>query len=122
MDDDDFLLAQPSRLEIFNENYGRCTISWKCETTRSGIQPLLPDDFGDEALAGIKFGEEFGNRYGELKLDLESNWSQRTEMLIQAKFPGHPHPQFFPGSLEDALGEACNKYAICQVWYFAWLA
>ena len=32
---------------------------------RSGIQPLLPDDFGDEALAGIKFGEEFGNRYGE---------------------------------------------------------
>ena len=85
------------------------------KTTRSGIQPLLPDDFGDEALAGIKFGEEFGNRYGELKLDLESNWSQRTEMLIQAKFPGHPHPQFFPGSLEDALGEACNKYAICQV-------
>ena len=64
MDDDDFLLSQPSR---------------------SGIQPLLPDDFGDEALAGIKFGEEFGNRYG------------------------HPHPQFFPGSLEDALGEACNK-------------
>ena len=34
---------------------------------RSGIQPLLPDDFGDEALAGIKFGEEFGNRYGETK-------------------------------------------------------
>ena len=29
-----------------------------------GIQPLLPDDFGDEALAGIKFAEEFGNRYG----------------------------------------------------------
>lgn len=64
MDDDDFLLAQPSR---------------------SGIQPLLPDDFGDEALAGIKFGEEFGNRYGQ------------------------PQPQFFPGSLEDALTEACNK-------------
>ena len=46
---------------------------------RSGIQPLLPDDFGDEALAGIKFGEEFGNRYGQ------------------------PRPQFFPGSLNDAL-------------------
>ena len=46
---------------------------------RSGIQPLLPDDFGDEALAGIKFGEEFGNRYGQ------------------------PWPQFFPGSLDDAL-------------------
>merc|ERR1719283_138507 len=64
MEDDDFLLAQPSR---------------------SGIQPLLPDDFGDEALAGIKFGEEFGNRYGV------------------------PHPQFFPGSLDDALTDACNK-------------
>jgi len=52
---------------------------------RSGINPLLPDDFGDEALAGIKFGEEFGNRYGQ------------------------PRPQFFPGSLDDALTEACNK-------------
>jgi len=53
--------------------------------SRSGIQPLLPDDFGDEALAGIKFGEEFGNRYGQ------------------------PRPQFFPGSLDDALTDACNK-------------
>jgi len=53
--------------------------------SRSGIQPLLPDDFGDEALAGIKFGEEFGNRYGQ------------------------PRPQFFPGALDDALDEACNK-------------
>lgn len=52
---------------------------------RSGINPLLPDDFGDEALAGIKFGEEFGNRYGQ------------------------PRPQFFPGSLDDALTEACSK-------------
>jgi hypothetical protein len=33
-----------------------------CLLFRSGIQPLLPDDFGDEALAGIKFGEEFTNR------------------------------------------------------------
>lgn len=65
MEDDDFFLAQPSR--------------------SSGIQPLLPDDFGDEALAGIKFGEEFGNRYGQ------------------------PTPAFFPGSLEDALTEACSK-------------
>jgi len=53
--------------------------------TRAGITPLLPDDFGDEALAGIKFGEEFGNRYGQ------------------------PTPSFFPGSLEDAVAEACNK-------------
>merc|ERR1719150_1265492 len=65
MDDDDFLLAQPSR---------------------SGIQPLLPDDFGDEALAGIKFGEEFGNRYGHIQ-----------------------RPQFFPGSLDDALSDACSR-------------
>jgi hypothetical protein len=50
-----------------------------------GIQPLLPDHFGDEALAGIKFAEEFTNRYG------------------------HPSPQFFPGSLDDALNESCNK-------------
>jgi hypothetical protein len=27
----------------------------------------LPDDFGDEALAGIKFGEEFTNRYPYFK-------------------------------------------------------
>jgi len=54
-------------------------------TSRSGIQPLLPDDFGDEALAGIKFGEEFTNRYGQ------------------------PSPHFFPGSLDDALNESCNR-------------
>jgi len=67
MEDDDFFLTQSD------------------VASRSGIQPLLPDDFGDEALAGIKFGEEFGNRYGQ------------------------PTPAFFPGSLEDALAEACNK-------------
>lgn len=67
MEDDDFFLSQND------------------VTSRSGIQPLLPDDFGDEALAGIKFGEEFGNRYGQ------------------------PTPAFFPGSLEDALNEACQK-------------
>merc|ERR1719369_688929 len=54
---------------------------------RSGIQPLLPDDFGDEALAGIKFAEEFGNRYGS------------------------PHPIFFPGTLNDAISEATGKPA-----------
>jgi len=57
------------------------------ESSRSGIQPLLPDDFGDEALAGLKFAEEFGNRYGT------------------------PHPLFFPGSLNDAISEACTKPA-----------
>lgn len=64
MEEDDYFLSQPAR---------------------SGIQPLLPDDFGDDALAGIKFGEEFSNRYGQ------------------------PTPPFFPGSLDDALAEACNK-------------
>jgi len=55
------------------------------QPSRSGIEPLLPDDFGDEALAGIKFAEEFTNRYGQ------------------------PSPHFFPGSLDDALAESCNK-------------
>merc|ERR1719481_382832 len=64
MEDEDFFMAQP---------------------VRSGIQPLLPDDFGDEDLAGIKFGEEFSARYGQ------------------------PHPAFFPGSLDNALSEAMNK-------------
>jgi len=68
MEEDDFFLTQSDNA-----------------TSRSGVQPLLPDDFGDEALAGIKFGEEFGNRYG------------------------HPMPAFFPGSLDDALSEACHK-------------
>ena len=35
MEDDDFFLSQND------------------VTSRSGIQPLLPDDFGDEALAGL---------------------------------------------------------------------
>ena len=34
--------------------------------------------------SGIKFGEEFGNRYGQ------------------------PTPAFFPGSLEDALADAVS--------------
>ena len=51
----------------------------KVNILRSGIQPMLPDDFGDEALAVLKIEEEFGNRYGQ------------------------PRLQFFPGSLNDAL-------------------
>jgi hypothetical protein len=49
------------------------------------IQALLPDDYGDEAMAGIRFAEEFANRYGA------------------------PHPIFFPGSLDDAIKESCNQ-------------
>ena len=50
-------------------------------------QPLLPDDYGDETMAAIKFSEEFIGRYGR------------------------PHPAFFPGSLEDAIKESCMQPA-----------
>ena len=60
-------------------------------------QPLLPDDYGDETMAAIKFSEEFIGRYGR------------------------PHPAFFPGSLEDAIKESCmqpakdvSKCGICR--------
>jgi len=70
--------------EVMEDDYFMSQIG---ESSRSGIQPLLPDDFGDEALAGLKFAEEFGNRYGT------------------------PHPGFFPGSLNDAISESCTKPA-----------
>jgi len=44
---------------------------------------LILDDYGDEEMAGIKFGESFNSRYGI------------------------PHPNFFPGSLDCALRESC---------------
>ena len=64
---------------------------------KNRLQPLIPDDYGDEALASIKFAEEFSNRYG------------------------HPHPGFFPGTLDDALRESCLKPAreVGQVFIFA---
>ena len=49
--------------------------------------PLLPDDYGDETMAAIKFSEEFIGRYGR------------------------PHPGFFPGSLDDAIRESCMQPA-----------
>ena len=45
------------------------------------------DDYGDETLAAIRFGEEFAARYGQ------------------------PHPQFFPGSLDQAIRESCLQPA-----------
>ena len=60
--------------------------------SRFRLQPLLPDNFGDETLAGIKFGEEFGNRYGQAK------------------------PHFFPGSLEDAFIEALEEERMVAVY------
>lgn len=57
-------------------------------TSRGGrLRPLIPDDYGDEAMAAIKFSEEFAARYGE------------------------PHPNFFPGTLDDALKESCMQPA-----------
>ena len=54
----------------------------------SRLQPLLPDDYGtDETMAAIKFSEEFTNRYGR------------------------PHPEFFPGSLDEAIKQSCLKPA-----------
>ena len=47
----------------------------------------VSDDYGDEAMASIKFAEEFANRYGR------------------------PHPEFFPGTLDDAIKESCIKPA-----------
>ena len=60
--------------------------------SRFRLQPLLPDNFGDETLAGIKFGEEFGNRYGQAK------------------------PHFFLGSLEDAFIEALGEERMVAVY------
>jgi hypothetical protein len=45
------------------------------------------DDFGDEVMAAIRFGEEFSARYGQ------------------------PHPHFFPGSLDQAIRESCLQPA-----------
>lgn len=49
--------------------------------------PLLPDDYGDETMAAIRFSEEFSSRYGR------------------------PHPEFFPAALDDAIKESCMQPA-----------
>ncbi|XP_067002925.1 FAS-associated factor 1 [Anabrus simplex] len=51
------------------------------------MQPLIPDNVEDETAGCIHFADQFTNRYGEC------------------------HPEFFPGSLEDAVKEACMKPA-----------
>jgi len=54
----------------------------------SRLQSLLPDDYGsDDTMAALKFSEEFTNRYG------------------------NPHPDFFPGSMDEALKASCSKSA-----------
>jgi len=51
------------------------------------VQPLIPDNVEDETAGCIHFADEFTNRYGAM------------------------HPDFFPGTLEDAIKEACQKPA-----------
>lgn len=51
------------------------------------LQPLIPDNVEDETAGCIHFADEFTNRYGAM------------------------HPDFFPGTLEEAIKEACLKPA-----------
>ena len=53
----------------------------------NNFQSFSSDDFGDETLAAIRFGEEFAGRYGQ------------------------PTPHFFPGSLDQAIRESCLQPA-----------
>nr|CAH0098300.1 unnamed protein product [Daphnia galeata] len=57
------------------------------ELTPSRPQPLMPEGIEDEAMAAILFAEGFAQRYGPC------------------------HPMFFPGSLDDAMKEACHQPA-----------
>lgn len=57
------------------------------DTRSRRLQPLIPDMVEDETAGCLHFSEEFTNRYGAL------------------------HPEFFPGTLEDAIKEACMKPA-----------
>ena len=56
-------------------------------TSNRRPHPLLPDDYGDEAMAAIRFSEEFTSRYGR------------------------PRPAFFPATLDDAIKESCMQPA-----------
>ncbi|KAL1129663.1 hypothetical protein AAG570_012608 [Ranatra chinensis] len=51
------------------------------------VEPLIPDDVDDEATGAVHFSDAFSRRYGD------------------------SHPEFFPGTLEDAIKEACMKPA-----------
>ena len=53
----------------------------------NNFQSFSSDDFGDETMAAIRFGEEFSGRYGQ------------------------PTPHFFPGSLDQAIRESCLQPA-----------
>ncbi|XP_017775062.1 PREDICTED: FAS-associated factor 1 isoform X2 [Nicrophorus vespilloides] len=49
------------------------------------VEPLIPKHVEDEIVGSISFSEQFTNRYGPI------------------------HPNFYQGTLEDAVREACNK-------------
>jgi hypothetical protein len=57
---------------------------------------IVSDDFGDETMAAIRFGEEFSARYGQ------------------------PTPHFFPGSLDQAIRESCFQPAKDASLYICW--
>uniref|UniRef100_A0A0P5N633 FAS-associated factor n=1 Tax=Daphnia magna TaxID=35525 RepID=A0A0P5N633_9CRUS len=57
------------------------------ELIPSRPQPLMPEGIEDETMAAIHFAEGFEQRYGPC------------------------HPTFFPGSLDDAMKEACHQPA-----------
>ena len=81
--DDEFEDANSEVMMLDDDDWTAGSSSGSARDRR--IQPLIPDDYGDEALAAIKFAEEFGNRYGT------------------------PHPLFFQGTLSDAIKESCQK-------------
>ncbi len=82
MDDDDFFAGGGGM-----GGGGPGSSSSGIDTVGRRLQPLIPDDYGDEVMASLKFGEEFAHRYGT------------------------PHPNFFPGSLSDAIKESCQQTA-----------
>ncbi|XP_075216778.1 fas associated factor casp [Lycorma delicatula] len=57
------------------------------EEVSSKKQPLIPDNIDDETTGCIHFNDEFTNRFGAM------------------------HPEFFPGTLEEAIKEACLRPA-----------
>lgn len=82
-----------------NENYGLTTVQSSSSFLRFLLEynskpkntlfffAVVPNNVEDETAGCIHFADQFTNRYGEC------------------------HPEFFPGSLEDAVKEACLKPA-----------
>ncbi|KDR09433.1 FAS-associated factor 1 [Zootermopsis nevadensis] len=71
--------------EDASETFTEDDIFVDVETKR--MQPLIPNNVEDETAGCIHFADQFTNRYGDC------------------------HPEFFPGSLDEAVKEACLKPA-----------